>query len=89
MIAQRNSNMPGKPTKRPKYYTPNEVSVHNTLKDLWVSFLGKVYDLTPLCEKNAGDVLLKPIIEAAGKDISHWFDKKTKDVSIVENHDCF
>ena len=54
MIASRNSNMPGKPTKRPKYYTPNEVSVHNTLKDLWVSFLGKVYDLTPLCEKNAG-----------------------------------
>ena len=28
-----------------------------------------------------GDVLLKPIIETAGKDISHWFDKKTKDVS--------
>jgi len=28
-----------------------------------------------------GDVLLKPIIEAAGKDITHWFDKKTKDVS--------
>ena len=27
-----------------------------------------------------GDVLLKPVIEAAGKDISHWFDKKTKDV---------
>ena len=30
-----------------------------------------------------GDVLLKPVIEAAGKDISHWFDKKTKDVSIM------
>ena len=29
-----------------------------------------------------GDVLLKPIIEAAGKDITHWFDKKTKDVCI-------
>lgn len=28
-----------------------------------------------------GDVLLKPVIEAAGKDITHWFDKKTKDVS--------
>lgn len=39
---------------RPKYYTPNEVSVHNTLKDLWVSFLGKVYDLTPLCQKHGG-----------------------------------
>lgn len=29
----------------------------------------------------AGDVLLKPIVQEAGKDISHWFDKKTKDVS--------
>lgn len=48
--------MPVKTTKRPKYYTPNEVSIHNTLKDLWVSFLGKVYDLTPLCEKHAGRI---------------------------------
>lgn len=47
--------MPAKTTnKRPKYFTPNEVSIHNTLKDLWVSFLGKVYDLTTLCEKHAG-----------------------------------
>ena len=28
----------------------------------------------------AGDVLLKPIIACGGKDISYWFDKKTKDV---------
>jgi len=28
-----------------------------------------------------GDVLLKPIVQSAGKDISHWFDPKTKDVS--------
>lgn len=40
--------------ERPKYFTPNEVSVHNTSDDLWVSFLGKVYDLTPLCEKYKG-----------------------------------
>jgi len=66
--------------KRPKYYTPNEVSVHNTPKDLWVSFLGKVYNLTPLCQQFAGDTLLRPIITAAGKDISHWFHPKTKDI---------
>ncbi|WAR13711.1 CB5D1-like protein [Mya arenaria] len=65
---------------RPKYFTPNEVAIHNTLDDLWVSFLGKVYNLTPLCEKYKGDVLLKPIVQAAGKDISHWFDPKTKDI---------
>ena len=29
----------------------------------------------------AGDILLKPIVANAGKDISHWFDPDTKDVS--------
>jgi len=65
---------------RPRYYTPNEVSVHNTLEDLWVSFLGKVYNLTPLCAKYQGDVFLRPIAISGGKDISHWFDSKTKDI---------
>ncbi|XP_064642922.1 cytochrome b5 domain-containing protein 1-like [Lineus longissimus] len=65
---------------RPKYFTPNEVCIHNTIDDIWVSFLGKVYDLTPLCSRFKGDVLLKPIIASAGKDISHWFDAKTKDI---------
>nr|AAI55726.1 Cyb5d1 protein [Danio rerio] len=67
--------------RRSKYFTPSEVSLHNTINDIWVSYLGKVYDLTPLLEAYKGDVLLKPIIECAGKDISHWFDPKTKDVS--------
>lgn len=40
--------------KRSKFFTPNEVSAHNTAKDIWVSFLGKVYDLTPLIEENTG-----------------------------------
>jgi hypothetical protein len=65
---------------RPKYLTPSEVCIHNTADDCWVSFLGKVYDLTLLCEKYKGDVLLKPILQAAGQDISHWFNPKTKDI---------
>ena len=48
--------------KRPKYFTPNEVSIHNTAKDIWVSFLGKVYDLTPLVEENAGLFIKKNLI---------------------------
>jgi cytochrome b involved in lipid metabolism len=40
--------------ERPKYFTPNEVSIHNTTKDIWVSFLGKVYNLTPFVEANSG-----------------------------------
>ncbi|KAM9335362.1 cytochrome b5 domain-containing protein 1 [Symphorus nematophorus] len=66
--------------KRPRYFTPAEVSAHNTAADLWVSFLGKVCDLTPLMERHKGDVLLLPIMEFAGKDISSWFDPETKDV---------
>ena len=65
---------------RPRYFTPSEVAAHNTPDDCWVSYLGRVRDLTPLCAEQAGSVLLKPILAHAGKDISHWFDPVTKDV---------
>ncbi|KAK2863514.1 hypothetical protein Q5P01_003047 [Channa striata] len=65
---------------RPKYFTPAEVSAHNTADDLWVSFLGKVCDLTPLMSQYKGDALLLPIMDCAGKDISSWFDPETRDV---------
>lgn len=92
-----------------RYFTPAEVAQHNQPEDLWVSYLGYVYDLTPLAQEYKGtlgqsrdgclgvpgswvagidcdcsfpgDLLLKPIVEVAGQDISHWFDPKTKDVS--------
>lgn len=37
-----------------KYYTPTEVSLHNSETDLWVSYLGNVYDLTNLCSFHKG-----------------------------------
>lgn len=64
----------------PKYFTPTEVAEHNAAEDLWVSFLGKVFKLSPLVEANQGDVLMKPILAAAGTDISHWFNAKTGNV---------
>lgn len=64
-----------------RYFTPAEVAQHNLPEDLWVSYLGYVYDLTPLAQEYKGDLLLKPILEVAGQDISHWFDPKTRDVS--------
>ncbi|XP_070251180.1 cytochrome b5 domain-containing protein 1 isoform X1 [Myotis yumanensis] len=96
-------------TFRRRYFTPVEVAQHNQPDDLWVSYLGSVYDLTPLAQKHKGkghsrsaagclwvsgsraasidggcafpgDLLLKPIVEVAGQDISHWFDPKTKDI---------
>ena len=63
----------------PARYTPAEVAVHNTHTDCWVSFLGRVFDLTKLVSENEG-VLTQPIVASAGTDISHWFNPKTGDV---------
>ena len=57
---------------RPKYYTPNEVSVHNTLKDLWVSFLGKVYNLTPLADKYTGKLTTKIKKRNPKSNLNFW-----------------
>ena len=67
-------------SSRSKYYTPNEVALHNTPHDLWVSFLGKVYDLSELVLQNKGNPLIAPITAMAGQDISHWFNARTGDV---------
>jgi len=67
------------------YFTPREVAEHNTADDLWVSWLGYVYDLTPLSLKYRGDILMNPIIKNAGKDISHWFDEKTRNLKMHMN----
>jgi len=62
-----------------KYYTPEEVRLHNSSDDLWVSVFDDVFNLTPLLAENRGP-LANPLIEAAGTSISHWFDPKTRDV---------
>ncbi|XP_028291327.1 cytochrome b5 domain-containing protein 1 [Gouania willdenowi] len=63
-----------------RFFTPSEVAAHNIAEDLWVSFLGKVLDLSPIMEKHKGDALLLPILERAGGDISNWFDPNTEDL---------
>jgi hypothetical protein len=62
-----------------RYFTPEEVALHCTADDCWVSIFDKVYDLTKLLEANRGFLSL-PLIEAAGTSISHWFSVKTGDV---------
>lgn len=37
-----------------RYFTPEEVARHNHPEDLWVSYLGYVYDLTPLAQEYKG-----------------------------------
>jgi cytochrome b involved in lipid metabolism len=60
----------------PQYYTPEDIADHNCAKDCWVSSGHKVLDLTKLIADNRGP-LAEPIIAAAGRDISHWFNEKT------------
>lgn len=62
--------------KLKRFYTPADVAKHNLAHDCWVSYFGNVYDLTPLLAEYSGP-LATPIIEAAGSDISHWFDVNT------------
>eukprot|EP00798_Chlamydomonas_sp_ICE-L_P027029 gene27029-2256_t len=62
-----------------RIYTPYEVVTHNTPDDAWVSFLGKVCDITKLIKEYPGKIT-EPLIAAAGQDISHWFDPQTNDV---------
>jgi len=39
----------------------------------------KVYDITRLIQQNFDNPLSNPLVNSAGRDISHWFDKITKD----------
>ena len=60
------------------YYNKEDLHTHTTLENCWVSIFGKVLDLSPLLITNSHSLLIKPILLNAGKDISHWFDPKTK-----------
>jgi hypothetical protein len=64
--------------KHTPYYSAAEVAEHNVMADCWVSFFGKVYDLTSLVEEHKG-VLAQPILKHAGQDISNWFDPRSKE----------
>ncbi len=62
-----------------KYYTAEEIRIHNCAEDCWVSVFDKVFNLTALIKENRGP-LANPLIEAAGESISHWFNEKNGDV---------
>ena len=50
---------------------------HCTADDCWVSFFHEVYDLTQLIQDNINLEACKPLIAAAGTDITHWLDDET------------
>ncbi|XP_056629870.1 cytochrome b5 domain-containing protein 1 [Diorhabda sublineata] len=62
------------------YFAPFEVVVHNTYDDCWVSFLGKVFDITPIIERHMKEKCVQSLLALAGKDISYWFDESTGDI---------
>lgn len=63
---------PGKHAPKRRVYLPEEVAQHSTPSDCYVSFLGRVVDVTPVVKENAGPLSL-PLLQHAGEDISHWF----------------
>lgn len=63
-----------------KYILPSEVAQHNTPEDLWVSFLDHVWDLTSVVKGREHEISVLPIIQNAGRDISHWFNPNTKNI---------
>ena len=62
-----------------RYYTKEDVQAHDVFDSCWVSFFNRVYDLTALIHEHKKSELSRPIIKAAGCDITHWFDSKTQE----------
>eukprot|EP00158_Paraphelidium_tribonemae_P004871 Partr_v1_DN27024_c0_g1_i1_m29056 putative Cytochrome b5 domain containing 1 len=65
------------PSSPERYFTNSELKQHNHADDCWVALFGNVLDLTSLVKSHRGE-LTRPIIDAAGTDISHWFKSPTQ-----------
>ena len=58
---------------------------HNTATDCWIVLFGEVYDLTKLIQANIEKAESRPLIEAAGTDVTYWFDSVTREPRIKVN----
>ena len=52
-----------------KYYTTEEIALHCTIDDCWVSVFENVYDITQLLVDHRGP-LTDPFVKEAGSSIS-------------------
>ena len=66
-------NMPKEFVKK-RYYTLLDVKQHSRSTDCWVVLFGQVLDLTKTIQENFQSSLCRPLIDYAGKDVSHWFN---------------
>lgn len=67
-------------SKKLPVFAPFEVVIHNAPVDCWVSFLGKVFNITSIIRQyihTDQENIIKPLLAFAGKDLSHWFDEAT------------
>jgi hypothetical protein len=46
---------------------------------------GEVYDLTKLIQANIEKAESRPLIEAAGTDVTYWFDSVTREPRVKVN----
>ncbi|EGR34263.1 hypothetical protein IMG5_018720, partial [Ichthyophthirius multifiliis] len=67
------------PYKKKRFYTLQDLKLHNTANDCWITFFNQIYDITALIQQNINSPFIKPLIEAAGSDITYWFDPLSKD----------
>lgn len=67
-----------------RFFTPKEVQQHAFSDDAWVSLNKKVLDLTPLIsaymKRDRFCNFVKPLVQVAGTDISHWYSKEDDDM---------
>lgn len=71
----------GRPAAALPVYTAVDVARHAAPDDAWVSIAGRVFDVTRLLAPSAGHgTLAAPLLEAAGQDISHWFEPGGREV---------
>lgn len=62
-----------------KYFTSDEIALHNNPEDCWISISDDVYNLSELITENRG-TLANPLIKAAGTSISHWFKDNCREI---------
>lgn len=62
-----------------RYYTWTDIEPHSFAHDIWIVLFGKVLDLTELVQSNIESPLCQPLIDFAGKEVTHWFNQKTKE----------
>ena len=81
LITEYKAHKEGAP---PRWYTADEIAMHNFRNDCWVVIFNKIYDLTELIRENAQNentaLLIRPLLQFAGQDISDWFDSYSNDI---------